>query len=167
VEVHKAARNVVLKDELVAFKHKNPGGKHVNLYHGKTLCRITMARLDKARPLILATNDLKSTAIEIAPQYRERWGIELFYKWVKPNLKINQFLGRSENAVRIQVLTALISYLLVMLSHQKNGKQCCLWHYFCQISASLFQRPEVEESVHRRRPEKALFLAKHQGCLFP
>jgi IS4 transposase len=167
LEVPEAARSVVLKDELVTFKHKNPGGKRVNLYHGKTLRRITVARPDKTRPLILATNDLKSTAIEIAQQYKERWGIELFFKWVKQHLKIKQFLGRSENAVRIQVLTALISYLLVMLSHQKNGKQCSLWHYFCQISASLFQRPEVEESVHRRRQEKALFLVKHQGCLFP
>ena len=54
-------------------------------------------------------------------QYKERWGIELFFKWVKQHLRIKQFLGRSENAVQIQVLTALISYLLVLLSHQENG----------------------------------------------
>jgi putative transposase len=136
------------------------------LYFGKTLRRITVARPDKDRPLILATNDLTRSALEIARQYKERWGIELFFKWVKQHLKIKHFLGRSENAVRIQVLTALISYLLVMLSHQKSGKKCSLWHYFCQVSALLFQRPVVDESVHRRRQEKARLLAKHQGCLF-
>jgi putative transposase len=166
LEVPEAALGVILKDELVTFKNKNPGGKRVNLYFGKTLRRITVARPDKDRPLILATNDLTRSALEIAQQYKERWGIELFFKWVKQHLKIKHFLGRSENAVRIQVLTALISYLLVMLSHQKSGKKCSLWHYFCQVSASLFQRPVVDESVHRRRQEKARLLAEHQGCLF-
>ena len=166
LDVPESARSVVLSDELVSFKHKNPGGKRTNSYHGKTLRRITVARPDKDRPLILATNDLKSSALEIAQQYKERWGIELFFKWVKQHLKIKQFLGRSENAVRIQVLTALISYLLVLLSHQKSEKKCTLWHYFCQMSASLFQRPDIEESAYRRRQDDAQFLAEHQGCLF-
>lgn len=166
LEVPEAALGVVLKDELVTFKHRNPGGGRINLYHGKTLRRITVARPDKDRPLILATNDLTRSALEIAQQYKERWGIELFFKWVKQHLKIKQFLGRSENAVRIQVLTALISYLLVLLSHQKSGKVCTLWHYFCQVGASLFQRPKVEESSSRRRKENAQFIAEHQRSLF-
>lgn len=166
LDVPEAALGVILKDELVTFKNRNPGGKRINSYFGKTLRRITVVRPDKDRPLILSTNDLTRSALEIAQQYKERWGIELFFKWVKQHLKIKQFLGRSENAVKIQVLTALISYLLVLLSHQKSGKKCSLWHYLCQVSASLFQRPEVDESVHRRRQEKARLLAEHQGCLF-
>ena len=164
--IPEAARDVVLKDELVTFRHKRPGGKRINLYHGKTLRRITVARPEKSRPLILATNDLENTALVIAQQYKERWGIELFFKWVKQHLKIKQFLGRSENAVRIQVLTALISYLLVLLSHQETGEKRSLWDYFCKVRASLFQRPVIEESICRRRRKDAQFLAEHQGCLF-
>lgn len=166
LEVPEEACGIVLGDELVTFKNKRPGGKRINSYHGKTLRRITVVRPDKSRPLILATNDLTSSALVIAQQYKERWGIELFFKWVKQRLKIKQFLGRSENAVRIQVLTALISYLLVLLSHQKNGEKSSLWHYLCKVSASLFQRPEVAKSRHLQRQEHAQFLTENQGCLF-
>jgi putative transposase len=166
LEVPEEARDIVLSDEIVTFKHKNPGGKRVNLYHGKTLRRVTVARPDESRPLILATNDLKSSALEIAQQYKERWGIELFFKWVKQHLKVKQFLGRSENAVRIQILTALITYLLVLLSHKASGEPCTLWDHFCHVRASLFQRPKIEESAYRRRQKDAQFLAEHQGSLF-
>lgn len=128
--------------------------------------RITVVRPDKLRPLILATNDLTSSALEIAQQYKKRWAIKLFFKWIKQHLKIKQFLGRFENAVRIQVLTALISYLLVMLSHQKSGTTSSLWHYFCQITASLFQRHDVKESERRSRQKNAQTLAKNRECSF-
>jgi IS4 transposase len=164
LEVPEEARGEVISDELVTFKHKRPGGKRINSYYGKTLRRITVVRPDKSRPLIIATNDLTSSAREIAQQYKERWGIELFFKWIKQHLKIKQFLGRSENAVRIQVLTALISYLLVLLSHQESGTTSSLWLYFCQISASLFQRPSVNE-FERRRQENDQSLSESHECL--
>ncbi|MTV42050.1 transposase, partial [Duganella radicis] len=84
---------------------KTPGGRRRNHYD-KQLRRVTVAR-PGAAPLVFATNDLQSTALEISQRYKERWGIELFFKWLKQHLKIKRFLGRSENAVRIQVLTAL------------------------------------------------------------
>ncbi|MGR4864133.1 transposase, partial [Caulobacter sp. LARHSG274] len=49
--------------------------------------------------------------------YKRRWAIELFFRWVKQTLKIKHFLGRSENAVRIQVAIALIAYLLLRLAN--------------------------------------------------
>lgn len=55
------------------------------------------------------------SAKHIAALYKARWEIELFFKWIKQNLKIKKFLGKSENAVRIQIATALIAYLLVQL----------------------------------------------------
>ncbi len=60
----------------------------------------------------LATNDLDAPAEEIADLYRQRWQIELFFRWIKQNLKMRRFLGASENAVRTQVFVALIAYLL-------------------------------------------------------
>ncbi|MCZ7171541.1 transposase, partial [Salmonella enterica] len=77
------------------------------------LRRIPVHRPDHAAPLVLVTNDLERPAAEIAACYRARWQIELFFKWIKQNLRISRFFGRSENAVRIQILCALIAYLLV------------------------------------------------------
>jgi hypothetical protein len=69
-------------------------------------------------PLRVVTNDLDATAQEIADLYKRRWAIELFFRWVKQTLRIKHFIGRSENAVRIQIATALIAYLLLRLVQQ-------------------------------------------------
>jgi IS4 transposase len=161
------AEGTVLADEIVSFKHRRPSGHRINLYHGKHLRRVTVARPDKATPIILATNDFDSSALEIAQRYKERWGIELFFKWVKQHLRINQFLGRSENAVRIQILTALISYLLVALFKETNGLKKTLWDCLCLVRASLFQRPESEESIYRKRRRETLLMTEKQRRLFP
>ena len=156
----------VLSDRIVRFKHKRPGGSRINRYHGKHLRCITVARDDGQAPLVFATNDFDSSAVEIAQAYKARWGIELFFKWIKQHLEIKQFLGRSENAVRIQILTALISYLLVAIYRQTNGAQQTLWQCLSFIRATLFQRPETNDSIYRRRRQEQRLLAEIQGRLF-
>ncbi len=68
---------------------------------------------DTGKILRILSNDLDAPAREIADLYKRRWAIELFFRWVKQNLKIKHFLGASENAVRIQIAVALIAYLLL------------------------------------------------------
>ncbi len=70
-------------------------------------------RIATGKLIRLLTNDLDASAQEIADLYKQRWQIELFFKWIKQNLKIRHFLGASENAVRIQVFVALIAYMLL------------------------------------------------------
>ena len=66
--------------------------------------------------LRILTNDLDAPAQEIADLYKRRWTIELFFRWVKQTLRIRHFLGHSQNAVRIQIATALIAFLLLRLA---------------------------------------------------
>lgn len=103
----------ILTDETFKFKNKNPRGKKKNLY-SESLRRIHVYREDKD-PLILVTNLHDLPAESIARLYKDRWAIELFFKWIKQNLKIKKFLGRSESAVKIQLITALIAYVLLQL----------------------------------------------------
>jgi IS4 transposase len=70
-------------------------------------------RIATGKIIRLATNDLDAPAEEIAGLYKQRWQIELFFKWIKQNLKLGHFLGTSENAVRIQLFVALIAYMLL------------------------------------------------------
>lgn len=84
---------------------------------GKPMREITL-RLETGKTIRIATNDLDAPAAEIADLYRQRWQIELFFKWVKQNLKIKRFLGTSENAVAIQIFAALIAYLILRAAHQ-------------------------------------------------
>lgn len=70
-------------------------------------------RIETGKIIRLVTNDLDAPAREIADLYKARWQIELFFKWLKQNLKIRHFLGTSDNAVRTQIFVALIAYLLL------------------------------------------------------
>ena len=69
---------------------------------------------DRTRYIFL-TNNLTASAETIAELYRNRWSVELFFKWIKQHLRIKKFWGTSENAVRIQIYCALITYCLVAI----------------------------------------------------
>jgi IS4 transposase len=72
--------------------------------------------IDSGKTLRIVTNDLVAPAHEIADLYKQRWQIELFFRWVKQTLRIKHFIGTSENAVRIQIAVALIAYLILRMA---------------------------------------------------
>jgi hypothetical protein len=78
-------------------------------------------RIDTGKVLRLLTNDLDAPAAEIAALYKQRWQIELFFRWVKQVLKIRHFYSVSANAVTTQVATALITYLLLHAAHKHHS----------------------------------------------
>jgi hypothetical protein len=84
------------------------------------LVRELRVEIETGKVLRIFTNDLTASAEEIAGLYKRRWAIELFFRWVKQILKINHFMGTSENAVRIQITMALIAFLLLRLAHDAN-----------------------------------------------
>ena len=82
---------------------------------------------ENENPITFITNIFDMTAEEIIAIYRRRWDIEIFFKWIKQNLKIKKWIGYNENAVKIQVYTALIAYLLIYLLRQNiNSSQSML-----------------------------------------
>jgi IS4 transposase len=72
--------------------------------------------IDTGKILRIVTNDLDAPAEEIADLYKQRWQIELFFRWVKQTLRIRHFVGISENAVRIQIAVALIAFLILRMA---------------------------------------------------
>jgi putative transposase len=113
----------ILADRRFKIGHRQArGGAPLNPLYETELREIVVARPDHDKPLYLITNDLARRATEIAQLYKERWQIELLFKWLKQNLKIRSFLGRSENAVRIQIYVALIAFLLLRILHQTAAR---------------------------------------------
>lgn len=80
--------------------------------------REIMVKTETGETLRLLTNDLDAPAKEIADLYKRRWQIELFFRLMKQTLRITKFIGRSENAVRIQIAVALIAFLLLRALQQ-------------------------------------------------
>jgi hypothetical protein len=72
--------------------------------------------IETGKMLRIVSNDLDAPAEEIAALYKQRWQIELFFRWVKQTLRIRRFIGTSENAVRIQIAVALIAFLILRLA---------------------------------------------------
>jgi hypothetical protein len=73
-------------------------------------------RIDTGKELRIVTNDLTAPAEQIAELYRQRWAIELFFRWIKQTLQLTKFLGTSETAIRAQIAVALIAFLLLRLA---------------------------------------------------
>ena len=82
-------------------------------YEGKTMRRLKILDKEKGQIYEYLTNNFELPAEDIALIYKERWQIELFFKWIKQNLKIKTFLGTSKNAVLTQIWVAMIYYLLL------------------------------------------------------
>lgn len=163
--VEPSEQETILEESEICFKNKLPGGKRINHYYGASLRKIVVARPDTGKPLELVTNDFIRSAEELALLYKQRWQIELFFKWIKQNLKIKQFLGRSENAVRTQIYTALITYLLIMFYHERHAVQDSLKLCLAMLKSGLFQRPEVDREIAMRRRNQRAEHQQMQGVL--
>ena len=152
----------LLSDTVIRFANKSNRGKHQNKCR-RLLRRIEVLR-DNGEKIVLVTNDLKASAFKIAELYRQRWEIELFFKWIKQHLKVKKFLGESENAVRVQLLTALIAYLLVALHKATKQVTGELWTILAELRTGLFLRVQEEEARWRRhRQRDAIFHALQPG----
>lgn len=115
-----------------AKSRKNPFQKPV---------REITVRLDTGKELRIVSNDLTSPAEAIAELYKQRWAIELFFRWIKQTLQITKFLGTSETAVRAQIAVALIAFLLLRLAQATQS---------AVVSPLAFARLVRAHLMHRR-----------------
>ena len=92
---------------------------------------------ENKKMFIFFTNALTINPIMIAELYRNRWQIELFFKWIKQHLKIKKFWGTSENAVRIQIYSAIIAYCMMSIVQKKMNIERSIYEMLQIVSVSL------------------------------
>jgi len=90
-------------------------GYNASKHYPQKLRRVKYFDKETEKTFVFLSNNFELSAEEIAYLYKNRWQIELFFKWIKQHLKIKAFWGTSENAVRIQIYTAIITYCLVAI----------------------------------------------------
>jgi hypothetical protein len=108
--------------------------------------------IETGKVLRVFTNDLTVSAQQIADLYKRRWAIELFFRWVKQTLKISHFFGTSENAVRIQIVVALIAFLLLRLAHDADKIVQSQLTFARLIRANLMHRRPIAELLQISSP---------------
>ena len=107
----------IIQDCIIQAK----GDKFKKFYKDKL--RLVIVKRDRNKhstDLKIYTNDFKRTTKEIAQLYKDRWQIELFFKWIKQNLKIKKFLSKTENGIKIQICICMIAYVLIKLAQLLN-----------------------------------------------
>jgi hypothetical protein len=111
----------IVSDKVIELTNKNPRGGSKNLLAGKPLRLVEIYDTENKKTYYFVSNLLDATANEIAAYYKQRWGIELLFKWLKQNLKVTSFLSENENAIKTQIYVAIITYVLIGMFK----KLCC------------------------------------------
>jgi hypothetical protein len=109
------------------------------------LRRVKFYDKETKRTFVFLTNNFRITSDQVALLYKNRWQIELFFKWIKQHLKIKSFWGNSENAVRIQIYSAIITYCLVAIVGKELKIERSTYEILQVIGISLLDKTPVNE----------------------
>lgn len=120
-------------------------GFYVSKQYPEKLRRIKFHDEQTNRTFIFLTNNFELTALEIALLYKQRWQVELFFKWIKQHLKIKSFWGDTENAVRIQIYSAIITYCLVAIIGHDLKNDRSTYEILQVLGISLLDKTPVKE----------------------
>ena len=93
------------------------------------------------------TNNTMLPALTIAALYKNRWQVELFFKWIKQHLRIKKFLGTSENAVKTQIWSAIATYTLIAIVKQELKLKLSLYTLLQILSVSFFEKIEISQAL--------------------
>ena len=143
----------VRRDQLIRLD----GVKTADAYPER-LRRVSFVDLNRDKKLVFLTNNLVLPATTIAEIYRQRWQIELFFKWVKQHLKIKSFYGNSVNAVKTQIWIAISTYLLIAIARKRLvvPEEVSLHTFLHILEVNIFEQKPTNQIVMnamRQKPE--------------
>jgi putative transposase len=137
VAVAEGAGFTILEDAEMSFASKGDSRLPMRLR------RIRLRRHEGGGTIVLLTNDLERPAVDIAALYKGRWQIELLFRWIKQHLKIRKFLGNNDNAIRLQLLAAMIAYALLRIVARAVRVTMSILRFTDMVAAFLFGRRHI------------------------
>lgn len=126
------------------------------------LRRIRLYDAENKMTLVLFSNQFELPAQVIGELYRKRWQVELFFKWLKQHLRIRSFYGRSPNAVRIQIWSAICAYLMVAIVRKQLTIRKSLNEILQIVSVSIFEQVPLKELLATQSEITASQIAENQ-----
>ena len=135
-------------DQVIALT----GRQSLAHYPGR-LRRVVYRDPETGKRLVFLTNNTKLPARTIADLYRCRWQIELFFRWIKQNLRIKSFFGQSGNAVRTQIWIAVTVYVLVAILKKRLQLDASLYTILQSLSVTLFEKTPLDRLFSKLQPE--------------
>ena len=130
------------------------------------LRRVSYVDKERKKRLVFLTNNFEIPAETVAAVYKQRWQVELFFKWIKQHLRIKSFIGTSVNAVKSQIWVALCIYLLVAITKKKLGIPCSLYTFLQILEVNLFEKKPISSLVAEALKRNSDILDGNQLNLF-
>jgi len=121
---------------------------------------------ERSKRLKFLTNNFTLPARTIADIYRQRWQVELFFKWIKQHLRIKAFYGTSENSVKTQIWIAVSIYVLVAIVRKQLGLEASLYQILQILSVTLFEKTPILQALQAPNSDSDLFDISNQLILF-
>ena len=130
----------IICDQTIALK-----GYYANRDYPEHLRRVRYNDPETGKTLVFLTNFFAVSPLTIAALYKNRWQVELFFKWIKQHLRIKQFYGTSENAVKTQIWIAVSVYVLVAIVKKRLALDASLYTLLQIFSVTLFEKIDMKQ----------------------
>jgi Domain of unknown function (DUF4372)/Transposase DDE domain len=130
------------------------------------LRRVSYLDVETGKRLKFLTNNFALPARTIADIYKQRWQVELFFKWIKQHLRIKAFYGTSENAVKTQIWIAVSVYVLVAIVRKRLGLEATLYQILQILSVTLFEKTPILRALQDDNSQSDLLDYSNQLILF-
>lgn len=121
---------------------------------------------ETGKTLVFITNNTTLPPLVIAALYKNRWHVELFFKWIKQHLRIKRFLGTSENAVKTQIWSAISTYMLIVILKKELQLNSSLYTLLQILSVSIFERIEISQALQPDVNRQSTEIVSNQLNLF-
>jgi hypothetical protein len=144
---HSDKETGVMCDQIIALN-----GYYVAQDNPEHLRRIKFKDPASGKNLIFLTNNTTLPPLTIAALYKNRWQVELFFKWIKQHLRIKKFLGTSENAVKTQIWCAVSTYVLIAIVKKELQLDASLYTLLQILSVSVFEKPQLFQAFADNTP---------------
>ena len=130
------------------------------------LRKVSYVDAETDQRLVFLTNNFILPALTIAQIYKQRWQVELFFKWIKQHLRIKAFYGTSYNAVKTQIWIAVSVYVLVAIIRKRLGLKASLYQILQILSVTLFEKTPILRALQTTDPQFELPDSDNQLNLF-
>jgi transposase len=151
----------VICDQTIAMN-----GFYVSKSYPEQLRRIRFKDPETGKTLVFLTNNTALPPLTIAALYKNRWQVELFFKWIKQHLRIKRFLGTSENAVKTQIWCAVSTYVLIAIVKKELQLDASLYTLLQILSVSVFEKSQLSSALRPSFPMPETPLGSNQLNLF-
>ena len=122
-------------------------GQYSRQHYPERLRRVRFRDPETGKALVFLTNHFDLPALTIAALYKNRWQVELFFKWIKQHLRIKRFYGTSENAVKTQIWIAVSVYVLVAIIKKRLGLGASLYTLMQVLSVTIFEKMPIRTAL--------------------